>query len=52
MDDSKVTQLAAEMQTMLDNVSAPKADVKLVKRDSYDVNDYTYWGVVSGRFLY
>ena len=52
MDDSKVTQLASELQTMIDNVSTPKADVKLVKRDSYDVNDYTYWGVVSGRFLY
>ena len=52
MDDSKVTQLASELQTMIDNVSTPKADVKLVKRDSYDVNDYTYWGVVSGRYLY
>lgn len=52
MDDTKVANLAAELQTMIDNVSAPKADVKLVKRDSYDVNDYTYWGVVSGRFLY
>lgn len=52
MDDAQTTKLAAELQTMLDNVSTPKADVKLVKRDSYDVNDFTYWGVVSGRFLY
>ena len=52
MDDSKMAQLAIDLQTMIDNVATPKADVKMVKRESYDVNDYTYWGIVSGRYLY
>ena len=52
MDDSKIAQLAIDLQTMIDNVATPKADVKMVKRDSYDVNDYTYWGIISGRYLY
>lgn len=52
MDDAQLTRLAAELQTMMENVATPKADVKMVKReDLNDVNDYSYWGIIGGRYL-
>lgn len=51
LDDAQMARLAAELQTLLDNVMAPKADSKIIKRDTDVSFNNTYWGVVTGRYL-
>lgn len=52
MTDEQVQRLSIELQTMIDNVSTPKADVKMIKRDNDTIYDNSYWGVISGRCFY
>lgn len=51
LDESHMQRLKDELGTMLSNVATPKADAKQVLRDDTEVDDFTYYGVVSGRFL-
>lgn len=52
MDDAQVDRLASEVQTMLDNVSTPKADAKMVLRENEWGDDRcTPEGLMRGAFL-
>lgn len=51
VDDAQMQRLAHEVDQLLDNVSTPKADAKLVKRDMDDVRGITAHDIMTGRIF-
>ena len=51
LDDAQMTRLTADLQAMQNNVKTPKAEEKMILRESAYDYDYSYQGVLQGKFL-